>query len=98
MRNVVSNEWVEVVDGVATLGITEAARLQLGEVVFVELPEVGRRVSIGDPIAVLESSKAAVDINTPVAGTVVAVNITLRTHPSVVNTSPEKDGWLCKIR
>jgi len=94
-----SHEWLRADgDGVYTVGITEHAQELLGDMVFVELPEVGNTVSQGDDCAVAESVKAASDIYAPVSGEVVAVNDTLSDSPELVNSSPYEDGWMFKIK
>ena len=92
------HEWVSVDDGVATVGITDFAQKELGEVVFVELPEVGQTFDVGDEIGTIESVKAVSEIYAPVAGEVVEVNGELDDAPENVNESAHDDGWLCKIR
>ena len=93
-----SHEWVRVSDGVATIGITHHAQEELSELVYVELPEVGTGVTKGDPIAVIESVKAASDIYAPIGGEVVAINDALADNPSVVNCSPYEEGWIFKLK
>ena len=85
-------------DGVFTVGITEHAQDLLGDMVFVELPEVGDTVSAGDDVAVCESVKAASDIYAPIAGEVLEVNEDLEDAPETVNNDPYGDGWLFKIK
>lgn len=91
------HEWVEVNADVATVGITAFAAEELGDVTFVELPEVGQTVSQGDSLGVVESVKAASDIFAPLGGTVVEVNSVLEEKPGLVNDSPEEDGWFCRL-
>lgn len=99
LRYARSHEWVsEPEDGVVTVGITEFAQDQLGDVVFVELPEPGERVAAGDAVAVVESVKTASDIYAPVAGEITEVNVALDTAPEAVNEAPFGDGWLFRIR
>lgn len=94
-----SHEWIRNEgDGVYTVGITEHAQELLGDMVFVELPEVGDNVSAGDDVAVAESVKAASDIYAPIAGEVLAVNEELEDSPELVNSDPYGDGWLFKIK
>ncbi|HEX6319687.1 MAG TPA: glycine cleavage system protein GcvH [Burkholderiales bacterium] len=94
-----SHEWIaEHGDGTASIGITAVATEQLGDLVYVELPEVGRIVARGESCAVVESSKAASDVYSPAAGEVTAVNDALAAHPDKVNTSPYADGWLFKLK
>lgn len=92
------HEWVRIEGDVGTCGITDYAQSQLGDVVFVELPAVGRRVARGGDAAVVESVKAASEVYAPVSGEVVAVNDGLPDSPALVNQSPMADGWFMKIR
>lgn len=92
------HEWVRLDGDVATVGITNHAQTQLGDVVFVELPEVGRKAAQGDAVAVVESVKAASDIFLPVAGEVVAVNGDLNGQPGLVNEDAEGKAWFFKIK
>ena len=99
LRYTASHEWVSApVDGVVTVGITDYAQDQLGDVVYVELPDVGADVKAGDPVAVVESVKTASDIYAPVTGSVEAVNDGLDDAPERINESPFDSGWLFKIR
>ncbi len=91
------HEWVRVEGDTATIGITQYAAEQLGDVVFVELPEIGKVVAKGSEAAVVESVKAAGEINAPVSGTVSAVNGALEDAPQTVNEAPEGDGWIVKM-
>lgn len=92
-----SHEWARVVDGVATCGITAFAAEQIGDVVQLELPEVGREYNLDEPIAVVESSKASEEIFAPLSGKVVDANMALEDAPEKVNESPYGDGWMFKI-
>lgn len=93
------HEWVSpAVDGVVTLGITDHAQSELGDVVYVDLPEVGNTYAKDDSVAVVESVKAASDVYTPVSGEVVEVNEALDAEPGTVNTDANGAGWICKIR
>jgi glycine cleavage system H protein len=92
------HEWILVEGDIATVGITDFAQDALGDVVFVELPEVGTTVEIGKPFGVVESVKAVSDVYAPVSGEVVEVNEELPDAPEVINTSPYEDGWMIKIR
>jgi glycine cleavage system H protein len=92
------HEWVRVEGDVAVVGISDYAQGQLGDVVFVELPEVGKKVGKGDEAAVVESVKAASEVYAPVSGEVVAVNETLSGDPALVNRAPTGEGWFLKIR
>lgn len=93
-----SHEWVRLEGDLATVGITDHAQEELTDVVFVELPAVGRAVDAGDPTAVVESVKAASDIYSPVAGEIVEVNPAVEADPSLVNSAPYGQGWIFKIR
>ena len=92
------HEWLRVEGGIATVGITDYAQEQLGDLVFVELPETGKAVSKGDPAVVVESVKAASDVYAPVDGEITAVNDALSSDPELVNSSPVGDGWLWKMK
>ncbi len=92
------HEWAKVEGDVATMGITDYAQEQLGELVFVELPEVGKEFAARKEIAVVESSKAAGDVYSPLAGKVTEVNSELTTRPELINEEPYKGGWICKLR
>ncbi|GAN00234.1 glycine cleavage system H protein [alpha proteobacterium U9-1i] len=92
------HEWVRLDGDVATVGITPYAAEQLGDVVYVELPGVGKAVSAGGEMAVVESAKAASDVYAPVAGEVVAVNDALSGSPDLVNQSADGDGWFVKLK
>ncbi|GAB4136774.1 MAG: glycine cleavage system protein GcvH [Sphingomonadales bacterium] len=92
------HEWVTVADGIATVGISEYAQGALGDVVFVELPEVGRALKQGAEAAVVESVKAASEVYAPVAGTVTAVNDALGDKPDLVNEAAEGDGWFFQLK
>ena len=91
------HEWVRLEGGIATVGITDHAQNALGDVVFVDLPEVGRTVTAGESIAVVESVKAASDVYAPIAGKIVEVNSGLGDNPGTINTAPTTDGWFFKI-
>ena len=91
------HEWVEVDGDVATVGITEFAQSQLGDIVFVEVPDEGRELSKGDDAAVVESVKAASDVYTPASGTVVEGNPALEANPALVNEDPEGEGWFFRL-
>ena len=94
-----SHEWIQVdSEGIATVGITDHAQDQLGEVVFVELPEVGNTIASGEEVVVVESVKTAADVYSPVSGEVVEVNESLEAEPNQVNHTPYAEGWLFKVR
>jgi glycine cleavage system H protein len=92
------HEWVATEGSVATIGITDHAQDQLGEIVYVELPAVGEKISKDDPFGVVESVKAVSDIYAPISGTVVEVNEDLPESPEIVNEDPYGDGWLVKVK
>nr|WP_319390263.1 glycine cleavage system protein GcvH [uncultured Cohaesibacter sp.] len=92
------HEWVEVNGKFATVGITDFAQKQLGDVVFVELPEVGRELEKGEEAAVVESVKAASEVYSPIDGEVTEVNATLEDEPALVNSDAESDAWFFKIK
>lgn len=92
------HEWISVDNGVATVGITDYAQEQLGDLVFVELPEAGKSLSKGDAAVVVESVKAASDVYAPVDGEVTAVNDKLNDDPALVNSAAAGDGWLWKMK
>ena len=97
------HEWIRTdddggADSVATVGITDFAQNQLGDIVFVEVPEAGRQVAKGGDAAVVESVKAASDVYAPVSGEVIEGNSALASDPSLVNSDPEGEGWFFKIR
>jgi glycine cleavage system H protein len=98
MRFTKDHEWVELDGDVATIGITAYAAEQLGDVVFVETPEVGKTLKAGDQLAVVESVKAASDVYAPVSGEVVAANGELSDSPDTVNAAPEAAGWFAKLK
>jgi glycine cleavage system H protein len=93
-----THEWVAVDDSVATIGITDFAQAQLGDVVFLELPRVGKLLEAGDSFGVVESVKAASDLYSPVAGTVLEVNESLSASPEQVNDDPYGAGWLIRVQ
>lgn len=98
LRFTQTHEWLATDEENAAIGITEHAQELLGDMVFVELPQVGDEVNAGDEIGVLESVKAASDFYAPISGTVVAVNHEVVDNPSLVNRDPYGQGWLVKIR
>ena len=93
------HEWIKLTEGgLATAGITEFAREQLGDLVYIELPEVGDEISQGDDIGVIESVKAASELIAPVSGKIVAVNERLNDEPELVSEDPLGEGWVVKIK
>lgn len=98
LKYVDSHEWIrEEADGTVTIGITDFAQAQLGDVVFVELPEVGMEVAVGQEVAVVESVKAASDIYAPLSGKVVAINEELVDAPELANDAPYGKAWFFKL-
>jgi glycine cleavage system H protein len=93
-----SHEWVRAEDGTVTIGITDHAQEELGDVVFVELPEVGATIGTGDSFGTVESVKAVSDLYTPVGGEVVEVNSSLEDAPEKINDDPYGEGWIVKLR
>ncbi|MHC5073355.1 MAG: glycine cleavage system protein GcvH [Planctomycetota bacterium] len=91
------HEWAKVEDKIATVGITDYAQEQLGEVTFVELPEVGKELTLNDEIGVVESSKAASDVYSPMAGKIIEANSALESNPELINEDCYKKGWICKL-
>jgi glycine cleavage system H protein len=92
------HEWVRVEGDTCVLGITEYAQEELGEIVFVELPEVGQSFNATDEVGTIESVKAVAEVYTPVSGEVLEVNASLEDEPELVNDDPHGDGWLVKLR
>ncbi len=92
------HEWIEVDGDVGTVGITDYAQSQLGDIVFVEVPEVGRKLTKGGEAAVVESVKAASDVYSPVTGDVTAANTALAENPGTVNSDPRGAGWFFKVQ
>jgi glycine cleavage system H protein len=93
-----THEWLKIGQNEVTIGITEHAQQLLGDMVFVELPEIGDVVSAGDELGVVESVKAASDFYTPISGVVTAVNEAVVSNPALVNTAPYNEGWLVKLK
>ena len=91
------HEWIDVEGDTATVGITDFAQGQLGDIVFVELPDVGSVIDKGKDAAVVESVKAASDVYAPISGEIMETNDALEDDPALVNTSPEEDGWFFKM-
>lgn len=99
MKYTDSHEWLEWEQGdVLRVGITDYAQRELGDIVYVELPSVGSQVNAKQEVAVLESTKAAVDIYSPVAGVIVEINKKLQTSPELINDSPDQEGWIYKVK
>ena len=98
LRYTKDHEWIKADGDAGTIGITDYAQEQLGEIVFVELPQVGREFAAHKEISVVESSKAAGDVYCPVAGKVTEVNSHLESKPDLVNEDPYGAGWICKLK
>ena len=98
LRYTKSHEWVRTENGTVTIGITEHAQEELGDVVFVELPDVGNTIGAGDSFGTVESVKAVSDLYTPVGGEVVEVNEALNDSPEKINEDPYGEGWIFKLR
>lgn len=99
LKYTATHEWVEVLeDNIAAIGITEHAQKLLGDIVFVELPEIGKEIQAKDDCGVIESVKSAADLYTPISGEIIAVNDKLDTSPELINQAPYKDGWIVKIK
>ena len=92
------HEWAKIENGVATIGITDFAQGELGDIVFVELPEVGKSFNAGDAFGTIEAVKTVTDLFSPISGNIVAINEGLDNDPGKVNSDPYGDGWLVKIR
>jgi glycine cleavage system H protein len=92
-----THQWARVEEGVATVGVTNYAQEQLGDVVYVELPQADEEAKRGEPLGSVESVKAVADVNSPVTGRVIEVNSALDDTPEQINQSPYEDGWLAKI-
>jgi len=92
------HEWLELNDDIATVGITNHAQESLGDIVFIELPEIGRLVKRGEQVGVVESVKAASDLLSPVSGEIIEVNNELKNSPQLLNTDAENTGWYMKIK
>ena len=99
LKYVASHEWLRLEDdGTVTVGITEHAQDLLGDIVYVELPEVGDTVAADDEVAVVESVKAASDVYAPITGEIIAINESLEDEPEIINSDPYGDGWFFKIK
>ncbi len=93
-----SHEWIKLNNNIGTVGISQFAQKELGDIVYVELPKIGKEVKSGEEAAVLESTKAAADVYSPASGTILEINSALSNSPELVNSSPENEGWLYKIQ
>lgn len=93
-----SHEWIKLENGnIGVIGVTDHAQRELGDIVYVELPIVGKYVKAHQEVAVLESTKAAVDVYSPVSGLVIEINHALSSEPELINRAPEEEGWIYKI-
>ena len=92
------HEWISLQDEVATIGITNYAQESLGDIVFVELPETGKTIKMGDQVGVIESVKVASELYSPVSGKIIEINNELKTIPQLLNTDPENKGWYMKLK
>lgn len=94
-----SHEWIEIeADHSAIIGITPYAQKELGDIVYVELPKIGKEIQAGQQVVVLESTKAAADVYAPASGTITAVNESLQQMPELINQSADQEGWLFKMQ
>jgi glycine cleavage system H protein len=98
LRYALTDEWVRVEGDSATLGITDYAQHELGEIVYVELPDVGTRVNAGEPFGVVESVKAVSELVSPVSGEVIEANEPVTEDPAIINDSPYESGWMLRVR
>ncbi len=93
-----THEWVDQNNEIATVGITNYGRMHLGDIVNIKLPEVNKEVTKDQEVCIIESNKAAVDVHSPISGTIIEINQTLSENISILNSSPEKDGWIFKVK
>ncbi|MCK4408971.1 MAG: glycine cleavage system protein GcvH [Candidatus Eisenbacteria sp.] len=93
-----THEWLSVEDGVATLGLTDYAQAELGDIVFVELPEAGRSLATGDVLTTVESVKSVSELYAPVDGEIIEGNAALEDDPSIINSDPYGKGWIAKLK
>jgi glycine cleavage system H protein len=98
MKFTPTHEWIELTDEIGVVGVTDHAQKELGDIVYVELPQVNKEVKAGQEAVVLESTKAAAEVYSPVTGQIIEVNSALSQTPELINQSPEKEGWLYKVR
>jgi glycine cleavage system H protein len=92
------HEWILIENEIATIGITDHAQESLGDIVFIELPKLGRLINAGDQVGVVESVKAASDLFAPISGEIIEVNNELTNSPQLINSDPENSGWYMKIK
>ena len=93
-----NHEWILLTENIATVGITNHAQESLGDIVFIELPKIGKSIKLGDQVGVVESVKAASDLCSPVSGEIIEVNSELQNSPQLLNKDPENTGWYMKIK
>ena len=98
LRFTETHEWLSVEDGVATLGLTDYAQGELGDIVFVELPEAGRSLATGDVLTTVESVKSVSELYAPVEGEIIEGNAALEDDPSIINSDPYGKGWIAKLK
>lgn len=98
VKYTITHEWIRLEGNIATVGITNFAKIQLGEIVYIELPKLGQKITSQEPVCIIESSKSASEITAPLSGKVVAVNDALKGNIGLINNSPEKEGWLFKVQ
>ena len=98
MKSTETHEWIDLKDGVGTVGLSDYAQKELGDIVCIELPQVGKTVKVGEEAAVLESTKAAADVYAPISGKVIAINTQLESRPDLINEDAFGDGWICRIK
>ena len=92
-----THEWVRLDDGIATVGITDFAQKELGDIVYLELPEIGNKVSAGEPCGTIEAVKSAEDLISPVSGVIEEKNLEAEESPEIINKSPYEEGWLFRV-
>ena len=92
------HEWIQMNEDIATIGITNHAQESLGDIVYIELPQIGKKVELGNEVSVIESVKAASDIYSPVDGEIIEVNTSLNDNAALVNQDPENEGWIFKLK
>jgi glycine cleavage system H protein len=92
------HEWISIENEIATIGITDHAQESLGDIVYIELPKLGRLINAGDQVGVVESVKAASDLFAPISGEIIEVNNELTNSPQLINSDPENSGWYMKIK
>jgi len=97
MKYTNTHEWIVIEGEEGIVGISEHAQKELGEIVYIQLPKIGQKVKAGEEVVVLESTKAAADMYSPVSGEIIAINERAKENPNLLNNSPEKEGWLFKI-